>query len=145
MKSRSSNTEVFLGNGALKTCSKFKGEHLWRSNISIKLRDNFIEITLWHGCSPVNMLHIFRTPFPKNTSIELLLNESSRYKRNFSLSAFSLSISGQYFRSSRTEVSCKKDVLRNFAKFTGKHLCQGLFFNKVAGFSFLYSLKTSIF
>ena len=24
-----------------------------------------------------------------------------------------------------------KDVLRNFAKFTGKHLCQGLFFSKV--------------
>ena len=29
---------------------------------------------------------------------------------------------------------CKKDVPRNFAKFTGKHLCQSLFFNKVAGF-----------
>ena len=28
---------------------------------------------------------------------------------------------------------CKKDVLRNFAKFTGKHLYQRLFFNKVAG------------
>ena len=26
--------------------------------------------------------------------------------------------------------SLEKDVLRNFAKFTGKHLCQGLFFNK---------------
>ena len=25
---------------------------------------------------------------------------------------------------------CKKGVLRNFAKFTGKHLCQSLFFNK---------------
>ena len=35
--------------------------------------------------------------------------------------------------SSRPEVFCKKGVLRNFAKFTGKHLCQGLFFNKVAG------------
>ena len=27
---------------------------------------------------------------------------------------------------------CSKDVLRNFAKSTGKHLCQSLFFNKVA-------------
>ena len=35
-------------------------------------------------------------------------------------------------RSSRPEEFCKKGVLRNFAKFTGKHLCQGLFFNKVA-------------
>ena len=26
---------------------------------------------------------------------------------------------------------CKKGVLRNFAKFTGKYLSQGLFFNKV--------------
>ena len=27
----------------------------------------------------------------------------------------------------------KKDVIKNFAKLTGKHLCQGLLFNKVAG------------
>ena len=27
----------------------------------------------------------------------------------------------------------KKGVLENFAKLTGKHLCQNLFFNKVAG------------
>ena len=37
------------------------------------------------------------------------------------------------YRSSRPEVFSKKGVLRNFAKFTGKHLCQSLFFNKVAG------------
>ena len=30
---------------------------------------------------------------------------------------------------------CKKSVLRDFAKFTEKHLCQSLFFNKVAGLS----------
>ena len=36
-------------------------------------------------------------------------------------------------RSSHLEVFCKKGVLRNFAKFTGKNLCQSLFFNKVAG------------
>ena len=28
---------------------------------------------------------------------------------------------------------CKKAVLRKFAKFTGKHQCQSVFFNKVAG------------
>ena len=37
------------------------------------------------------------------------------------------------FRSSRPEVFCKKGVLRNFAKFIGKHLGQSLFLNKVAG------------
>ena len=36
-------------------------------------------------------------------------------------------------RSSCLEVFYKKDVLENFAKFTGKHLCQILFFNEVAG------------
>ena len=38
-----------------------------RSAISIKLLWNFIEIALWHECSPVNLLHIFRTSFCKNT------------------------------------------------------------------------------
>ena len=28
---------------------------------------------------------------------------------------------------------CEKGVLRNFEKFTGKHLCQSLFFSKAAG------------
>ena len=36
-------------------------------------------------------------------------------------------------RNSLPEVSCKKGVIRNFAKVTGKHLCQSLFLNKVAG------------
>ena len=37
----------------------------------------------------------------------------------------------EYFtRSTRPEVFSKKCVFRNFAKFTGKHLRQSLFFNK---------------
>ena len=40
---------------------------------------------------------------------------------------------GCFNRSSRPEVFCKKGVLRNFAKFTGKHLSRKLFFKKVAG------------
>ena len=36
-------------------------------------------------------------------------------------------------RSSHQRCSVKKSVLKNFAKFTGKHLRQSLFFNKVAG------------
>ena len=71
--SRSSHPEVFLEKGVLKTCSKFTGKQPCGSMISIKLLCNFIEITLRHGCSPVNLLHIFRTPFPKNTSGRLFL------------------------------------------------------------------------
>ena len=36
-------------------------------------------------------------------------------------------------RRSQQRCSVKIGVLRNFAKFTGKHLCQTLFYNKVAG------------
>ena len=42
-------------------------------------------------------------------------------------------LSSKKVRSSCPEVLCKKGVLRNFVKFTGKYLCQGLIFNKVAG------------
>ena len=70
---RSSHPEVFLGKGVLKICSKFTGEHPCRSVISIKFLCKFTEITLQQGRSPVNLLHIFRTPFPKNTAGRLLL------------------------------------------------------------------------
>ena len=53
---------------------------------------------------------------------DLLLFENERHK----------SVSCVDFRSSRPEVFYKKRVLRDFAKFTGKHLCQSLFFDKVA-------------
>ena len=58
---RSSHQVVFLGKGVLKTCNKF------------------IEITLRHGYFPVNLLHIFRTPFLRNTSERLLLDFSELY------------------------------------------------------------------
>ena len=37
-------------------------------------------------------------------------------------------------RSSRPEVFCKEDVVKIFAKFTGKHLCQSYAFVEVADF-----------
>ena len=47
-------------------------------------------------------------------------------------------------RSSLSEVFCKKGVLRIFTKFTGKHLRQKIFFNKVAGLRPATLLKKSI-
>ena len=69
---RSSHPEVFLGKEVLKLCSKFTVEHPCQSEISITLLCNFIEIALRHGCFSVNLLYIFRTLFPKNTSGQLL-------------------------------------------------------------------------
>ena len=35
-------------------------------------------------------------------------------------------------RSSRPDISCKRSIIKTFAKFTGKHLCWSLFLNIVA-------------
>ena len=70
---RSSCPEVFLEKGVLQIRSKFTEKHPCRSVISLKLLYNFIEIALRHGCSPVKLLHIFRTPFLRNTFVWLLL------------------------------------------------------------------------
>ena len=45
-----------------------------------KVESNFIEITLRHGCSPVN-LHIFRTRSSKNSSGRLLLKVGFRFSK----------------------------------------------------------------
>ena len=83
-KKRSSRPEVFLRKGVLIICSKFTGEHpcrivisikLLRYKVSIKLQSNFIEIALRYGCSPVNLLHTFRTNFSRNISRWLLLKK----------------------------------------------------------------------
>ena len=47
-----------------------------------KLQRNIIEIPLWHGCSSVNLLLIFRTLFPENTSEGLLLHLDTGRKLN---------------------------------------------------------------
>ena len=44
-------------------------------NVQKNLQSNFIEITLWYWCSPVNLLHIFKTSFYKVTSGQLLLKK----------------------------------------------------------------------
>ena len=61
---------MFLSKGIMKICSKCTGERPCRSVLSIEL----LEITLQRGCSPVNLLHIFRAPFLMNTSERLLLD-----------------------------------------------------------------------
>ena len=56
-----------------------------------------------------------------------------------------------YRQKQRPELFCKIGVLRNFTKFTRKHLCQSLFFNKTRlwqrGFpmNFAKFLKTTFF
>ena len=48
------------------------------------------------------------------------------------------------YRSSHQRCSIKKCVLRNFTKFTGKHLRQSLFFNEVTGQACNYIKKETL-
>ena len=64
---------MFLGKVVPKICRKSTGVHSCLSVISIKLKKNFVEITHRYDCSPVNLLHIFRTLFRKNISGRLFL------------------------------------------------------------------------
>ena len=52
------------------------------------------------------------------------LNECEDKIKNWSWNSWAYTICGSY----RPGLFCKKSVLRNFAKYTGKHLCQSLFF-----------------
>ena len=61
--------------------------------------------------------NIYTAPFPDAQELHSL----STWKANVCI-----------LRSSHRRCFGKKGVLRNFTIFTGKHLCQSLFFNKVA-------------
>ena len=56
-----------------KVLKKHPSRSVLRKRCSENLQSNFIEITLRHGCSPVNLLYISKTPFPKSTSDRLIL------------------------------------------------------------------------
>ena len=64
---------MFLGKGVLKIFSKFTGEHPCQGAISKKVALQLYGSRTLAWCSPVNLLHIFRIPFPKNTTGVLLL------------------------------------------------------------------------
>ena len=120
---------MFLGKGVLKIYRKFTGEHPCRSAILIKLLYNFIEITLRHGCSPVNLLLIFRISYRKNTSgwlclalakNKLIWKNSDRFvpprkekvtRKGLSLTEFKLS------KSSKCDLVCEKRSCQILAKF----------------------------
>ena len=71
-----------------------------------------------------NKQKLERIPKKQNEEVNLL--------RRSSRSAGNMSKENMDVISSRSQMFFKIGVLRNFGKFAGKHLCQTLFFNKVA-------------
>ena len=43
------------------------------------MQSNFIEITLWHLCSPVNLMHIFRNLFPRTPLDAIKMSTSFKH------------------------------------------------------------------
>ena len=71
--------------------------------------------------------------FSKSDQIRRFLSVFPKFLKKIVLITFNFFKSFALQRNSRPEVFCEKGVLRNFARFTGKHLCQSLFFNKDEG------------
>ena len=64
---------MFLGKMFLKYAANLQENTHAEVTILIKFQNNLVEVALWHGCCRVSLLYIFRTPFPKSTSRQLLL------------------------------------------------------------------------
>ena len=75
---------------------------------------------------------------------------SFSYKKKVKgITAFALALSigccaWTAYRKSHPEVFCKKGVLWNFRKFSGKQLCQSLFFNKLVGLKLIHFKRESL-
>ena len=142
---------MFLREGVLKICIKFTGEHSCRSATSIKLQSNFIEITLRRVCSHVNLLHIFKTPFLKNTSGRLILLITQKLSKWFISFAFCLFFfwgNGWLFKRSiliSLFVIDFKKVLKHFLNLnTDKSVSTGLIKNgSILHFNHLYGFRSS--
>ena len=65
------------------------------------------------------------------TALDMVLNTHLSHKLSFYHYNADVCNDPNDYRSSPPEVFCKKGVLKNFAKFAGKHFCQNLFFNKI--------------
>ena len=110
---------------------------------------------LWHWCFPVNFVKFLRTPFLQNTFgrwtdslLEVVIFLS--HKQFFFSGEKVVDYPAQKLfcmiirHRSSLQVFRKKGVLKDLAKFTGKHLYQILSFNKVAGLSLQLYLKNRL-
>ena len=65
-----------------------------------------------------------------------------RYLKNKCFIRYAPKTFGDKFKSSHRRCSVKKGVLRNFVKFTGKHLCQSLFLIKLQALACNFKRQT---
>ena len=97
-------------------------------------KNNIITTKLFSSNGSLITLFLNKTNKNENTGCHgMFLPCKSHFISKQKSFIFLLFGSWSLIRSSHPEVFCRRGVLRNFAKSTGRHLCQSLFFNKVAG------------
>ena len=101
---RNSHSQMFIKIDVLRNLAIFTGKHRYWSLFLIKLQVFSYEIC-----------EIFRTPYG------CFWNSFLHHYCYFGI---------KFWIRSHRRCSVKKGVLRNFTKFTGKHLCQSLFVKK---------------
>ena len=120
-------------------CESCRWSKIWHSwNIfeldvtvayQISLETNCVEVCFLvklHGWGSATFLR------KQLTALDMVLNAPLSHKLSTYYYDTDVYKDPNDYRSSCPEVFCKKGVLKNFGKFAGKHLCQSLFFNKVA-------------
>ena len=121
---------IFYKKGVIKSLAKFTGKHQYRASFLIQLQAHpktLFKKRLERRCFHVNFAKSWTTPFTEHFRINATTFYSPWLVPRIIFNH--VKREGIYAtRSSRPEVFCKKDVLRNFAKSTGKHQCQSLFF-----------------
>ena len=115
---RSIRSQIFFKIGAVKIFCKFNSNTPVMESLFKNIRTyNFIKKRFQHNCFSVKFAKFLRTSFYRTPSV-------AASKIN------TLAVLLKAITSSHQRCSIIKCLLRNFSKFTKKHLCQGLFLNE---------------
>ena len=82
--------------------------------------------------SIIFLVYMFAKPWQRKMSKFILKSNSFKKTRKIPKKT----------RSSHRRCSLKRGTFKNFAKFTGKHLCRNFFFNKVTSYTLWKHQKT---
>ena len=163
---RSSHRRCSLKTGVLRNFAKSIGKHPCQSLFvnevtGLGLRPaTLLKKRIWHRCFPVNFAKDFKntyftehlwvtSDFLHSLFVESIFSLIAPWLlflvicswKDYSYSAEFSYLSGDTLFRMLLRCSIKKGVLRKYAKFTGKHLCQSLFFNKKESLAQMFSCE----
>ena len=90
------------------------------------MSETFLLTLYWLKVTQTPQCNFVQALFSETVNAWKVVRKSSYFKSLLSLMSYLLKLHYPTNRSSHRRWSVRKDVLWNFAKFTGKHLCQSL-------------------